>query len=301
MNMIKSSKDETSGPGFGGCGENVSNGKSKIRAEGFTLIELLVVIAIIAILASLLLPALTRSKVKAQAILCMNQLKQLTGGWNMYASDNNGLLVQDGDQTSTPALPTDPSLQPGGSLYQWCPGNMATYDPNQTAFVQDSALFPYVLNTALYHDPADYSFYKFGSITIPHARSYSMNCYLAPIHPWSSSGASGTRNYHRESELFLPGPSGIYVLIDENELSINDGFFVSDPTQVNEWQDVPSARHGGAGDLAYADSHAEIKRWKDVNVLNFDPKNPKYANKPFPADSSGDTTWLQQRATTYTP
>jgi prepilin-type N-terminal cleavage/methylation domain-containing protein/prepilin-type processing-associated H-X9-DG protein len=298
MKAMESSK-QSSGPAFSGCRGYVSSRKSGIRGNGFTLIELLVVIAIIAILAALLLPALSRAKQKAQSILCMNQLKQLTLAWIMYAQDSNGLLVPNGGQTMTPPgiLPTDPRLLPGGSLYQWCPGNMNAFDPNQDALVRDSALFSYVLNTALYHCPLDYSVFTFGTKTFPHARSYSMNCYLAPLEKWLSSGGMGTRNYYRDTDLRQPGPSTIYVLIDESEYSINDGFFVSDPTQGNYWQDVPSTRHGAACGISFADGHAEIKRWKDVKVLTYNGK-PAHS---IAGDSSGDSAWLQQRATTYTP
>jgi len=295
MNMIENSKEESSSRGPGATHGSSARREPKSRRNSFTLIELLVVIAIIAILAALLLPALRLAKIKAQGIQDMTQLKQQTFAWNMYASDNNGMLVRNGDQTSTPALPTDPSLLSGGANYQWCPGNMITYSPYQDDYVKDSALFPYVLKPELYHCPADYSEFKFGPFIFPHARSYSMNCYLAPIVKWTSSGGMGTRNYYKESELVQPGPSSIYVLLDESEFSINDGFFVSDPTQGNHWQDVPSSRHGGGCGISFADSHAEIKRWKDVNVLN-------YTGKPthdILGDSSGDAFWLQQRATTF--
>jgi len=67
------------------------------RTKGFTLIELLVVIAIIAILAAMLLPALARAKVKAQAVKCISNQKQQYLGYHMYADDNRELLPVHGD------------------------------------------------------------------------------------------------------------------------------------------------------------------------------------------------------------
>src|SRR5664279_6300258 len=103
----------------------------KACEDGFTLVELLVVMATVAILAVLLLPAIAGTKPNSQAFQCLENQRQLTIGWQMYAEDNNGKLVPNGGAFGgtgfTPPTPTDPRLQPGGAWYQWCPGDMSSF------------------------------------------------------------------------------------------------------------------------------------------------------------------------------
>jgi prepilin-type processing-associated H-X9-DG protein len=121
---------------------------------------------------------------------------------------------------------------------------------------------------------------------------------MAPIYPWTIVGAQGTRDFFKDTDINNPRPSMAYIFIGENEYSINDAFFVSDPTQpYNYWQDVPSARHGGAGSLSYADGHSEIKRWTDSSVLNF----ARTAGPIAGPTGCYDSYWLHQRATSFTP
>ncbi len=289
------------------------------RKTGFTLIELLVVIAIIAILAAMLLPALTLAKQKAQSIACMNNNKQLTLAWIMYANDNEDRLAPN----DYPYLTGFANAANKDLLKSWVVGTMA--DPfdrlsgqnGQPSIItySQSLLYTYVKNVGVYKCPADNLVVQ-GRIA---GRDFSMNnavgtrWFSSPIGtPVGGGWLSGSYSdpdpnyvtFGKLGSMNRLGQSGTWVLIDENPLTINDGLFavaMTDGASLSTAKlvDYPASSHGKSAGISFADGHTEIHKWKDPRT--YTPPAGQLPGQVTSASSSGnvDVLWLSERTSVH--
>lgn len=270
--------------------------------SAFTLVELMAVMAIIGVLAAILLPALSAARERSRGVFCLNNTRQLTLAWQLYADDHEGWLPY--------------NLAMAGSSFRtninWV-NNVMTWDlsPDNTnlATITDASLGPYVTGvTGIYHCPSDQvlSAVQLAAGWSERIRSYSMNAMVGNAGSLSTGGVNvnnpGYKQFFKMEQI--PAPTEIFVFLDEHPDSIDDGYFLTKDTwqtsggynsssvSITEWTHLPASYHNRCAAFSFADGHASLHRWLDSSTILPDFPQP-YLPVQLPSTASGADTDFQ--------
>jgi len=282
-----------------GAGSRARGGRSsrlgtQRRDFGFTLIELLVVIGIIGILASLLLPALSRTKAEAWKTYCLNNQHQMAIAWMTYTSDNREVFADNG----TP-------FSPGGNSTNrfWVQGLLVNpLDNSNLGLLTDqqyAEFAPYIPSAHTYICPADPPTITVGGQKYGHIRSYAMNAYVGWKGPWNADLSASYVVFKKTSQLSRPGPARLIVFTEIMSQSVCHPYF-GVFFDRNSYFNFPNAQHSGGAILAFADGHTEYHRWVEQPTLQ--AKSPSYhLHNDATFAGNRDLAWLRDHVSVAVP
>ncbi len=275
-------------------------------ATAFTRLEALALVSGGILLGAFQLPLVAVNREHSQLAVCLSHLRQVHRAWMLYAMDNGGRLVgadsdSTGNQTSGPGWT-------GGTVLDFNSGNPSNWDTNQ--FPARSPLWSYAgQGPSVFRCPADPARVRIGSgtqagVIAPRTRSLSLNGWVGGP-AWAGSLSQGWRVIDSLDSFVDPGPARTLTFLDEREDSINDGYFAIDMTGFapgTAWGaesvrlvDLPAYWHDRGASLAFADGHADIRRWVDPRTTPVPTGGLLPLNVPSPFNQ--DVYWMQDHAT----
>ncbi len=267
--------------------------------KAFTLLELIVVLAVVAALLATVFPAMTKTNPAVSAYQCLNNSRQLSVAWRMYADDNHDHLIYCAEDNASNT----------GSQYSWVkgymdfdPSNPGNWDVNHT--LGNSPFFPYTgRNPAIYKCPSDRSTIIINGAPRPRIRTMTMNVYLGGF----DNGTSSAAYYHYLGEvngrLNTPGPARLWVFleirpdwIDYASFGVDmSGYSPSNPS-LYRLVDLPGFYHNQGCNFSFADGHGETRKWVDQRTtppLGSTGGGGFYIATP----RNADVGWLQDHST----
>jgi prepilin-type N-terminal cleavage/methylation domain-containing protein/prepilin-type processing-associated H-X9-DG protein len=256
-----------------------------MNRKAFTLIELLVVIAIIAVLMAILMPVLNRVREQGKRASCLNNLKQLTLAWIMYADENDDKLVNGAAGVTGNVHENEPPWISTTVSTDWTSGGQLT-EQQQTDAIRSGALWPYVKQIKLYRCPTG----RRGEM-LTYSIVFSMNGIAYP----KVLGKPGVF-IKKRIEIHNPAPAYRLVFIDEGWMS-PDAFAVHYDRE--QWFEAPPIRHNNGTIVSFADGHCEYRKWRGPETIEAGKALLFFTGEPsniIPETPEGfkDLYWIQK-------